>query len=117
MRKHHAREGKGHDHAGSPLQMRAQSRGECADCGACRSGSLGRRFVGGTQAGAESRRDTILVRPMLPVLASVAMTSLIVGAPAPTFSCGSHTGATVSLADYAGKSVMLWFYPRASTGG
>ena len=43
--------------------------------------------------------------------------ALSVGAKAPAFSCVSHTGATVALSDYAGKNVILWFYPRASTGG
>ena len=42
---------------------------------------------------------------------------LKVGDPAPDFSATSHTGATVSLKDYAGKRLILWFYPRAGTGG
>jgi len=42
---------------------------------------------------------------------------LRVGDPAPDFSATSHTGATVSLSDYRGKKLMLWFYPRAGTGG
>ena len=48
---------------------------------------------------------------------SVAAMALTIGSPAPAFSCTSHTGATVSLGDYAGKNLCLWFYPRASTGG
>ena len=42
---------------------------------------------------------------------------LKVGDPAPDFSATSHTGATVTLKDYAGKRLILWFYPRAGTGG
>ena len=42
---------------------------------------------------------------------------LRVGDPAPDFSATSHTGATVTLKDYAGKRLILWFYPRAGTGG
>jgi len=42
---------------------------------------------------------------------------LKVGDQAPDFSATSHTGETVSLKDYAGKKLLLWFYPRAGTGG
>ena len=28
-----------------------------------------------------------------------------------------HTGATRSLSDYRGKTVVLWFYPKADTPG
>ena len=51
------------------------------------------------------------------LLITLALASLRVGDPAPDFTATSHTGGTVSLKDYAGKKVMLWFYPRASTGG
>ena len=40
-----------------------------------------------------------------------------VGDKAPEFSVMDHTRSEVSLSDYAGKTVVLWFYPRASTGG
>lgn len=40
-----------------------------------------------------------------------------VGDKAPDFTVTDHTGKEVSLGDYAGKTVVLWFYPRASTGG
>jgi len=39
------------------------------------------------------------------------------GDPAPDFEVQDHTGATVRLSDYRGKSVVLWFYPKASTPG
>ena len=42
---------------------------------------------------------------------------LQVGEQAPGFSVQDHTGATVNLSDYAGKTIVLWFYPRASTPG
>ena len=45
------------------------------------------------------------------------MPAPMVGSPAPPFTCKSHTGATISLEDLKGQKVMLWFYPRASTGG
>jgi peroxiredoxin Q/BCP len=39
------------------------------------------------------------------------------GAKAPPFKLLSSTGETVSLADYRGKRVVLYFYPRADTPG
>ena len=42
---------------------------------------------------------------------------LQVGDKAPDFSVQDHTGKTINLTDYRGKTVVLWFYPRASTGG
>lgn len=39
------------------------------------------------------------------------------GDKAPDFEVLDHEGNTVRLRDYAGKTVVLWFYPRASTGG
>ena len=40
-----------------------------------------------------------------------------VGDAAPAFKARDHTGTMRSLADYRGKRVVLWFYPKASTGG
>ena len=42
---------------------------------------------------------------------------LAVGDIAPDFLVKDHTGREVKLSDYRGKNVVLWFYPRASTGG
>ena len=39
------------------------------------------------------------------------------GSPAPRFSLPAHDGSTVSLSDFAGKRVVLWFYPKADTPG
>jgi dipeptidyl aminopeptidase/acylaminoacyl peptidase/peroxiredoxin len=39
------------------------------------------------------------------------------GAPAPQFAVRDETGTERRLADYAGKRVLLWFYPRADTPG
>jgi len=39
------------------------------------------------------------------------------GAKAPAFRLPRDGGATVSLADYAGKKLVLFFYPRADTPG
>jgi peroxiredoxin Q/BCP len=44
-------------------------------------------------------------------------TELIEGAMARTFSLPRDGGGNVSLADYAGKKLVLFFYPRADTPG
>jgi len=41
---------------------------------------------------------------------------LAVGSQAPDFTVMAHDGSTVRLADFRGKKVVLWFYPKANTG-
>lgn len=40
-----------------------------------------------------------------------------VGATAPDFSATTDSGATVSLSDFRGKKVVLYFYPKDDTSG
>lgn len=42
---------------------------------------------------------------------------LVIGDPAPRFEARDHTGRVVRLADFSGRSVILWFYPQADTPG
>ena len=49
--------------------------------------------------------------------APVAGTGLVEGAVAPAFSLPRNGGGNVSLADHAGKKLVLFFYPRADTPG
>ena len=42
---------------------------------------------------------------------------LEIGTKAPGFSVKDHNGNTVSLDDFSGKKVVLWFYPKADTPG
>ncbi|MFQ5673795.1 MAG: peroxiredoxin [Nitrospinales bacterium] len=42
---------------------------------------------------------------------------LSIGTEAPDFSVKDHNGNTVSLKDFRGRKVVLWFYPRADTPG
>jgi peroxiredoxin Q/BCP len=42
---------------------------------------------------------------------------LKVGDPAPGFTLTAHHGAPVSLADFRGRRLLLWFYPEAGTPG
>ena len=81
--------------------------------------------VGSVQAGAPpSTPRTVArrLRPMALLLAALALGApttgvLQVGDQAPDFSAKTHTGAHVTLKDFAGKKLIIWFYPRAGTGG
>jgi peroxiredoxin Q/BCP len=42
---------------------------------------------------------------------------LAIGAPAPAFTVKDHEGREVRLSDFAGRRVVLWFYPKADTPG
>lgn len=44
-------------------------------------------------------------------------TPLTAGQQAPAFSLRNAQGETVSLSDYAGKNVIVYFYPKAATPG
>ena len=44
-------------------------------------------------------------------------TPLAAGQQAPAFSLRNAQGETVSLSDYAGQSVIVYFYPKAATPG
>jgi thioredoxin-dependent peroxiredoxin len=39
------------------------------------------------------------------------------GTPAPEFTLPDQTGTPRSLSDYRGKWVVLWWFPKAFTGG
>ena len=39
------------------------------------------------------------------------------GQKAPDFTVQDHTGKLQKLSDYRGKTVVLWFYPKADTPG
>ncbi len=42
---------------------------------------------------------------------------LKIGDQAPDFSLPSHTGSPVSLKDFKGKTLVLYFFPKADTPG
>lgn len=44
-------------------------------------------------------------------------TSLSIDQKAPAFTTLNHLGETVSLSDFEGKNVLLYFYPKAMTPG
>lgn len=45
------------------------------------------------------------------------MTTLKVGDNAPNFEAKDNQGNTIKLSDYAGKKLVVFFYPKASTPG
>jgi peroxiredoxin Q/BCP len=52
-----------------------------------------------------------------PAAAAPERKLLEVGAKAPPFALSTHTGEALKLDDLAGKKTLVWFYPKASTGG
>ncbi len=42
---------------------------------------------------------------------------LLAGTKAPNFALEDQDGITVTLSDFQGQKVLLWFYPKASTPG
>jgi peroxiredoxin len=42
---------------------------------------------------------------------------IAVGSLAPEFRVADHTGREHTLAEYRGRRVVLWFYPKADTPG
>jgi thioredoxin-dependent peroxiredoxin len=48
---------------------------------------------------------------------AAAKSGLVAGAKAPTFSLPCAGGGTVALADFTGRTLVLYFYPRADTSG
>ena len=42
---------------------------------------------------------------------------LLEGTKAPDFTLKDQDGNSISLSDFAGQNVLLWFYPKASTPG
>ena len=42
---------------------------------------------------------------------------LVIGSKAPDFTLDDQDGNPVSLSSFKGQKVLLWFYPKASTGG
>ena len=42
---------------------------------------------------------------------------LKVGDPAPDFTVTTHRGETVTLSGQRGRTIVLWFYPKADTPG
>jgi peroxiredoxin Q/BCP len=67
---------------------------------------------------ATSRIRTVLVAAGLVAAAGAALAAgPPVGAAAPAFTLTSDLGKPTSLADYKGKWVVLYFYPKDFTGG
>jgi peroxiredoxin Q/BCP len=66
---------------------------------------------------AEKARDSAASRPAPAAPSGPASGPLAEGSKAPAFSLPRDGGSTVSLRDYAGQKLVLFFYPRADTPG
>lgn len=66
---------------------------------------------------AKATKKAVKKAPAKPAASAVATTLPTAGSPAPAFSLPSSDGRNISLADYANKTVVLYFYPKADTPG
>jgi peroxiredoxin Q/BCP len=55
--------------------------------------------------------------PWIPAIANTAAPDLQPGVKAPTFTLPSQDGTPISLSDYRGKWVVLYFYPKDKSSG
>jgi peroxiredoxin Q/BCP len=61
-----------------------------------------------------------LIRTLFYILAKIERwqkTMVAIGDKAPAFSFTNQDGANVSLDDFSGKYVLMWWYPKADTPG
>jgi peroxiredoxin Q/BCP len=65
----------------------------------------------------EKAGESAASRPAPPASPAPSSGPLAEGSKAPAFSLPRDGGSTVSLGDYAGKKLVLFFYPRADTPG
>ena len=105
----------------NPSAKRASAKtGECSlTCG----GKRARLEERGKAAGASPKKSQAKAsqkaasKPLKSTGAGAAKSALAEGAKAPTFRLPRDGGETVSLADHAGKKLVVFFYPRADTPG
>jgi peroxiredoxin Q/BCP len=68
----------------------------------------------GMEAGDPPVDNALQAQPVAPAVRAAGLTE---GAKAPAFHLPRDGGGSVSLSDYAGKKLVLFFYPRADTPG
>jgi thioredoxin-dependent peroxiredoxin len=62
-------------------------------------------------------RNLSAKRPTATKAAQNKLKHLVPGAKAPAFTLPGDGGSTITLADFAGRKLVLYFYPRADTSG
>ena len=60
---------------------------------------------------------TLIRRLIQAIIPSRRTPMLNPGDTAPDFVGRDHSGNVVKLSDFRGKTVVLWFYPKANTSG
>ena len=66
---------------------------------------------------AAAKKPAIAVKPAKPAKSKKSAAGLQVGDKAPAFRLKDDTGATRSLKDFAGRALVLYFYPKDDTPG
>jgi AhpC/TSA family protein len=90
--------------------------------GLAESASAGRMVMGGSNSytgkpACGARRPDGNLSNSAQVAPSRRRGMLPIGSKAPDFKVKDHTGRDVSLGEFRGKTVVLWFYPKADTPG
>jgi peroxiredoxin Q/BCP len=76
------------------------------------------KTAAGVQGKASHKATSKPLKPKpAPTVTKTAAVTLAEGAAAPAFNLPRDGGGSVSLADFAGKKLVLFFYPRADTPG
>ena len=73
--------------------------------------------MAGGRARGDARRNPRRLRHGVADRVSYPLGMLETGTPAPDFSVLDDEGNTRTLGDFAGKTLVLWFYPKADTPG
>src|SRR5204863_7187635 len=102
-------------HKAPSKQLKSSSSKAVAPRAAARAAARSKATAAKTEAGnPPARKKPLGEKADAPAAGKPALTE---GARAPAFRLPRDGGETVSLADYAGKKLVLFFYPRADTPG
>ena len=103
-------------HKAAPVTAVKSAKTQRAKASPAKAGKSSKSVVkkSATSAASHKAPSKPLKKADLPAAAKSALTE---GAKAPAFRLPRDGGSTVSLADYSGKKLVLFFYPRADTPG
>ena len=82
-----------------------------------KSGGNAKKPVANARARASHKASSKQLKSQRPEAPAAGGSGLTEGARAPAFRLPRDGGETVSLSDYSGKKLVLFFYPRADTPG
>jgi thioredoxin-dependent peroxiredoxin len=101
-----------HETPSKPLKAPVEAPSRIA--AAPRAAAAAKASAAKSAAGAVAASKRLVEKPGAPAADKVALAE---GAKAPTFRLPRDGGETVTLGDFAGRKIVLFFYPRADTPG